>query len=280
MHACCGGNMKRISVLLLILILAVSFAFASLDAKAYAEPSAICFTWNAVEGASFYDIYNGQDFIVRLPEGTYSYRLGNLPSNTEYSFSIAARDEANNTLDASFMTVTTDSWDGIYEWINQTDDDNNGKMKSVKLRIETATDPSFGQYHLIYMIMDDGTEAKIFPLYDFDDPASGEWVDYKDDSTVGTSYRLNADRLNTSIFKPSKWRLDSVSIGYDSGKAYIQSRALGLAVDSVSSYRFFMEDGEKKMAFLTSGAGMAESILFKNPNPGEGDELIMNRISD
>ncbi|MBO8436402.1 MAG: hypothetical protein IAA97_05440 [Spirochaetes bacterium] len=266
--------MKRIAMLFFS-FLCVCSLHAALDANAIAQPSAVIFNWNEVDGAEYYDIYNEDTFIVRLPYDTLSYRKDNLLSNTSYNFSIAARDSENNTLDASFLTIHTDCWDGIYEWVNRTDKDNRGRMKNLRVRVETAYDPEFGQYHKLYMPMDDGSETKIFPLYDFSDPRAGEWVDYKDKGEAGTSYRINADKLNTSVFNPSKWRLDKLTIGNDYGSAYVQSRALGITADTISSYHFFIEDGMKKMEYRTEGKGIAASILFKNPNPGEGGSFIL-----
>ena len=119
--------MKRIMILLALALLTIVSAYASLDASATAEPSAVEFEWNAVDGASFYDIYSGEEFIARLPSDARSYHHGGLDSGKEYSFSIAARDASNNTLEAAFLKAETGWWDGIYEWRNLTDDDNRGR---------------------------------------------------------------------------------------------------------------------------------------------------------
>lgn len=269
--------MKRIMILLALALLTIVSAYASLDASAAAEPSAVEFEWNAVDGASFYDIYSGEEFIARLPSDARSYHHGGLDSGKEYSFSIAARDASNNTLEAAFLKAETGWWDGIYEWRNLTDDDNRGRMRSLRVRVETAEDPVYGQHHRLYMIMDDRSEARIFPLYDFGDPKSGQWESYKGDGTAATAYRLNADRLNTSIINPSKWRLDSITLGPDHGSAHVETRAFGITADIIASYRLFVEDGIMKMEYSTAGSGAAEAILFCNPNPGEGDSFVLVR---
>ena len=249
-----------------------------LSLETQALPSSVSLSWNDTDGAVYYDIYSGADFIVRLDSAVHEYSVENLLSDTSYNFSIAARTEDNNTLDAAFATVKTTSWDGIYEWVNETDNDNHGKVKSLRLRVETAVSEKVGQYHNIYMCMDDGSEMKIFPLYDFSDPAAGEWVDFDDEGKAGTSYRINASRFNTSPFNPQKWRLDKVVIDYDSSYAYIQTSALGFVVDTVSSCRFYIDNGAMKMSFGTEGSGIADAVLFKNPNPEEGDAFILTRI--
>ena len=67
-------------------------------------------------------------------------------------------------------------------------------------------------------------------------------------------------------------------IDYDSSSAYIQTSALGLVFDTVTSYKLFIEDGKMKMSFTTEGSGIVGEFLFRNPNPGEGDAFILTRI--
>ena len=269
-----GTKMGRIIAAMLIAI-AAALPASAMDASALPLPSSVTLSWSGAEGAVYYDIYSGEDFIVRLESGDRSYTVNGLSSDTHYDFSVAARDEENRTLDAAFLSAETDSWDGIYEWKNLTDKDNRGKVKDLRIRVETADDPSFGQFHELYMIMDDGSEEKIFPLYSFTDPESGKWVDYDGTSQEAIAYRLNADRLNTSIFNPGRWRLARVVIGHDSGSATVETSAFGITVETLSSYHFFIEDGVKKMEYRTEGSGLADAILFRNPNPGEGDAFIL-----
>ena len=194
---------RLISVCYLLLAAAAMLSAVSLNAEAESLPTSIKLSWDAVDGAVYYDLYEKNDFIIRLSSDVLSYRKNNLQSDTEYSFSIAARDEDNNTLDAAFIDVRTGSWDGLYEWINKTSKDNRGKMKNLMIRVETAVDSVFGQYHKLYMIMDDGSEVQIFPLYDFGDTSSGEWVNYKDTGRIhqysvrgnGVSIVLRSDMI-------------------------------------------------------------------------------------
>lgn len=251
---------------------------SAMQAEAESFPSSVELSWSDVPDAVYYDIYSGEKFIVRLEEDNHSYTVGNLFSDKDYSFSIAARTAENETLDAAFVDTRTTSWDGIYEWINRTDKNNHGKVKSIKLRIDTDISEEVGQYHNVYMYMDDGREVKIFPLYEFGDPASGKWVDYSSSTPDAISYRLNAERFNISPFDPSKWRVDKVVIDYDSSSAYIQTSAMGLVFETVSGYELYIEDGVMKLSFYTEGSGMVDGFLFKNPNPGEGDAFILTRI--
>ena len=258
--------------------LAGNLQSAGLDAEIIGHPTSADISWASVPGASWYDIYSGDTFIARLESSEREYSVEGLFSSSDYSFSIAARDQENNTLDADFLSVSTTSWDGIYEWNNKTDKDNKGKVRNIRIRVETAVSPQIGQYYNFYMYDRKGNEVLVFPLYDFDDSSSGEWVDYTDKGKSGTSYRFSAGRFNASPFNPSKWRIDKVVIDYDSSSAYIQTSALGLVFDTVTSYKLFIEDGKMKMSFTTEGSGIVGEFLFRNPNPGEGDAFILTRI--
>ena len=269
---------KRFFTVCFLLLLTVCLGAAAFTLETEALPSSVILTWNEVEDAVYYDIYNEDNFIVRLDSSKRLYTVKHLLSETRYDFSIAARTEDNATLAAAFADETTTTWDGVYLWENETDDDNDGKMRSLCFRVDTAIASGVGQYHNIYMVMDDGTEIKIFPLYGFSDPAAGSWVDYDDTGEAGTSYRLNAERFNTYPFNPQKWRLDKVVIDYDSSSAYIQTSALGFVFETTTECEFYIEDGAMKMSFSTEGSGIADAALFKNPNPGEGDAFILTRI--
>ena len=271
--------MRRIIALLTALsLLAGTAAAASLCAEAEGLPTSVTLSWNSVEGAAHYDIYNGDKPVARLGSDASSYTVEKLLSDEEYTFCVATRGEGNEDIDAEWVSVSTSSWDGVYEWVNKTDKDNKGRVKGIRIRIETAYDEKVGQYHNVYMYKDDGTEVKIFPLYDFSDSSSGEWVDYNASSPAAISYRFNAERFNTSPFKPVKWRVDKVVIDYDSSSAYIQTSALGLVFETVSGYELYIEDGEMKLSFHTEGSGMVSGVLFRNPNPGEGDAFILTKI--
>ena len=167
----------------------------------------------------------------------------------------------------------------LEEMSERYDKDNRGRMKTFTLRLETVRDEAIGQYLRMFMVNDDGSELRIFPLFDFGSEDAGSWVDYGDDGPTGTAYRETAERFNTSIFKPSKWRVDRIVIDYDSTSAYIQTSAFGIIVDTETTYNLYIEDGLRKMSFTTtSESSLAESVLFHNPNPGEGDAFILTEI--
>lgn len=271
--------MRRIIALLTALsLLAGTAAAASLGAEAEGLPTSVTLSWNPVEGAAHYDIYNGDKPVARLGSDASSYTVEKLLSDTEYTFCVAARGEGNEDIDAEWVSVSTSSWDGVYEWINETDKDNKGRMKSLRFRLDTKVDPVYGQYHEMFLLSDDGNEYRIFPLFPFDSDMSGQWIDYDDQTPAGIAYRINAERFNKSSFTPSRWRVDRIEIDSDSTSAYIQTSAFGITVMTTTTYNLYMEDGQAMMTFETNGSGIAGTVIFRNPNPGEGDAFILRRI--
>ena len=271
--------MRRIIALLTALsLLAGTAAAASLGAEAEGLPTSVTLSWNPVEGAAHYDIYNGDKPVARLGSDASSYTVEKLLSDEEYTFCVAARGEGNEDIDAEWVSVSTSSWDGVYEWINETDKDNKGRMKSLRFRLDTKVDPVYGQYHEMFLLSDDGNEYRIFPLFPFDSDMSGQWIDYDDQTPAGIAYRINAERFNKSSFTPSRWRVDRIEIDSDSTSAYIQTSAFGITVMTTTTYNLYMEDGQAMMTFETNGSGIAGTVIFRNPNPGEGDAFILRRI--
>ena len=255
---------------------ALSMPLFAMELKAEAYPTSLALSWDAVEGAVYYDIYKDNGFVERLDSDRLSSSIGKLRSETEYSISIAARTSDNQTLDAGFAKASTTSWDGIYRWVNTTEHDNKGKLRELVFRVDTEYSPSYGQYCYIYLQIN-GAEHRIFPLYEFGDEAASRWNKYDDSSPVCEAYRVNAGLFNTSSMTPSKWKVSRIVIDYDSCSAYIQTSALGLNVSTVTSYAFSIEDGEQLVRFSTEGSGIVGSLLFKNPNPGEGDAFILRK---
>ena len=271
--------MRRIIALLTALsLLAGMAAAASLGAEAEGLPTSVTLSWNPVEGAAHYDIYNGDKPVARLGSDASSYTVEKLLSDEEYTFCVAARGEGNEDIDAEWVSVSTSSCDGVYEWINETDKDNKGRMKSLRFRLDTKVDPVYGQYHEMFLLSDDGNEYRIFPLFPFDSDMSGQWIDYDDQTPAGIAYRINAERFNKSSFTPSRWRVDRIEIDSDSTSAYIQTSAFGITVMTTTTYNLYMEDGQAMMTFETNGSGIAGTVIFRNPNPGEGDAFILRRI--
>ena len=248
-----------------------------LGVEAEGLPTSVELSWDSVDGAYYYDIYNGSTPVARLGDGASGYTVEGLLSDAEYRFCVAARTKENADIGSEWITVRTSSWDGLYVWENRTDSDNKGRMKELRLRLATEHDPVYGQYYETYLV-DGSDEYKTFPLFDFGSELAGKWIDYDDETPAGIAYRINAERFNKSSFKPSRWRVDRIEIDSDSTSAYIQTSAFGITVTTKTSYRLYMEDGEAMMEFETTASGIADSVLFKNPNPEEGDAFILKRI--
>ncbi len=268
---------KKTSALLCMLFTAVSL-FASLNANIKSHPTSLELSWAPESGAVYYDIYNGQDFVVRLDNNARSYTITGLDSDRSYQIALAVRDSANNTLSSVWLDGRTSSWDGVYLWTNKTDDDNKGRIREIRMRIAHVKDDVYGQYNEVYLYYN-GAELKIFPLFPFDSEDAKVWHKYKEDSVGGNSYRSNAALFNKSSMTPSKWRISKIVIDRDSTYAYIQTSALSFIFDTVSSYSLYESDGKKYMEFKTeSEQSIVNNALFKNPNPGEGDSFILERI--
>ncbi len=269
--------MTKRAVFVCFLIVFASGLYASvLKAEAVPLPTGVYLSWNSVEDARYYDIYADNSPVARVEQDD-SYTVENLLSSTDYSICIAARSEDGRDLDAEWIDVTTDSWDGDYVWLNKTGNDNRGRMKSMKLSVRTVKDPVYGQYPEIWL-SDNDTKLRISPLYPVGSPDSGRWEDYSGTSDAATAYRVNAEKFNTSIFTPSRFRVDRIVIDYDSTSSYIQTSAFGLTVDTLTRIEFFVEDGEKKLLLQTEAEGIAGSMIFTNPNPGEGAAFIFTKI--
>lgn len=270
--------MLRKLLFILLLLLISTTLFAALNATLSTHPTSLSLTWDSVDGATFYDIYNGNDFIVRLDGSERSYTIKDLDSEKSYSIALAARDSANNTLESLWLDGITTSWDGVYLWLNKTNHDRDGRIKEIRMRIKHVVDFTYGQYNEVYLCIN-GEELKIFPLFPFGSEEASHWHKYKEDTVGGKSYRANAGLFNTSKMTPAKWKISRIVIDRDSTYAYIQTSALSFIFDTVSSYKLFEVDGKMYMEFNTeSEQSIVNNALFKNPNPGEGDSFILERV--
>lgn len=273
--------MKRTSKRLLGSILAVLFlAFASplLPAVDIEErPNGCILSWTETEGASFYDIYIDNQFVTRLSSDVFSYEVKNLSSETSYHLAFAARDEANNTLSSDFATFSTTTWNGTYRWENQTGKTNGGKLTELVFRAETIKDDVYGEYVELYMIEGD-VEYRVFPLFDLDAPPVG-WTDYGSSIPQAVAYRLNAEKFNTSPFTPSSWRVVTITLGTENPSVTVETKALGIAVDTTITYSFFIDgNGKRNLRFVMDGSGIVKKFLLFNPNEGSDGSYVLTEV--
>ena len=123
--------------------------------------NSVVLSWESVDGAQWYDIYNGEAFVVRLPSTENTYTVEHLAQDSGFRFVLGARDGDNNTLDAEAVSVTTGNYSGLYRWENQTDDDNGG-MIEINITVPGSITSISGAVQT-----GDNTLTFSFPLIDF-----------------------------------------------------------------------------------------------------------------
>lgn len=271
---------RRIHIAMLALLLAVPAMLAAdgLDLEAECTVNTVTLTWSGVDGAIWYDIYDGGRFIVRLPSDARSYTMEHLAQDTEYRFVMGARDASNADLDAEAVRVRTGNYNGTYVWTNPTDDDNDGMLKEIVYKAQLDSDPVYGQYMRI-SISEGGEEYVVFPLVEFD--AGWDWIDYDADTPTAIAYRTNCEKFNSLNVSPSRFRVQSVSMTNDRIEATIRSSAFGIGVDTVSTYEFGHDEEGRYVRFTTTGSGLAEMALFRNPtDPDNPYTYLLRNIED
>lgn len=254
---------RKLSLVFIMIIIPFSLYASRLDLMAEVLVNDVNLEWNEVEGASFYDVYANDIFLARLDADTFSYTAVNLDQDSAYRIIVGARDEENNTLDAEAVEVETDSFSGVYKWVNKTDDDNKGRLREITYIARLKTSPKYGQYMEISIPYGDD-ELVIFPLQSLED-STWPWIDYDDDGNTALAYRLNCERFNTSSLKPGRFRVSRISITPETASVEIQSSAFGFKVTTTSNYDFSMREDGVYLVYKTSGSGLVESALFRNP---------------
>ena len=252
-------------IALITQILGTSLLFAlSLNLTPYGAR----ISYEPAEGSIYTDIYIDNGFIARL-EGGNSYEIKGLESDREYLLSVAYRDGENNDIDAEFATFTTANWTGEYAWYNNTDKDNGGMVRELRLRVETVHDETYGQYNQIFF-EENGTEYRLFPLFNLGESVT--WVDYDDESVQAVCYRLNAERFNKSLIDPSSWLLTAMEVSPTSCISYVDTKAIGITIGCTTSFNFFIdENGVRHISFLITGPSILKSFFFYSPN-GESED--------
>ncbi len=288
-----------------ILVLAVLFLgilpayCASLDLRLSGDPlpNQIRLVWSPVEGAVWYDFYEGpsgsENFLARLEssqlqpsaDGKLSWTSGGneqpLYAETSYRVVAAARDAEGRTLASAVLDTTTAGWDGRYQWRNPTDDDNDGRVRDITLVARRGPDiPGIPVYYEIYGdFLSSGVKElqKVFPLFPLDS-SSFEWVSYKDGSAEATAYRINAEKFNKTSMKPKSWKVQSIQVGAGKYITKILTKALGFEVSTVSTYTFRLDENDvREICFLNQGSGMAAIGLFANPE-SSGEPFVLTEV--
>lgn len=249
---------------------------ASMDFRAQTGVNSAVLSWEEVEGAVWYDLYRGEDFVARHPADVFSHSLEHLDQDTEYRYVIGARDAEGATLAAAAVEFETSNYNGTYVWVNTSGDDNNGKLTRIEYTATLAEHPEYGQYMTIEATTM-GKTMRIFPLQPLVGP--WDWLGYKDGNAMSEAYRANCEMFNTLPISPSRFRTVSVSLSTDVMSCVIVTQALGIRLESESVYQFG-EDGEGAfLRYSTDGGGLVTSALFKNPdNPDDPHSYILRRV--
>lgn len=269
--------MFSLAFLVLSIAALAPLAAANLAFTADVAVNNVTFSWKAVDGASWYDLYRGQDFVVRLPADQHSYTIAHLDQNEDYSYILGARDSGNATLDAEEVSFTTGSYDGTYVWTNPTDRDNGGKLKEIRYTARLREDERYGQYMEISVNVD-GVDHVIFPLQGLD--GSWPWIDWDDDGPEALAYRLNCEKFNRLGINPSEFRTRQIRLTGDSSSVDVASKALGIEVVTTSSYVFGVDDVGRYLEFTTTGGGLALSALYRNPTDSERPHTYVLRLEE
>ncbi len=262
--------MKKTIAIMIFLSAAFSvFADMSVSSKA----NSLHIEWDAVQDAVWYDIYIDDSFIVRLDSSQFSFTVANLEGNREYKVSWAARDGENSNLDVSIQIHKTLSWEGTYRWVNTSDDDNRGRMKTLVMKVKIADDPLYGQYPEIYVVRD-GAEYRFFPIFNKGEER-GEWIDWDENAPYAECYRKCAELINSSVLNPSEWKLVSMSFSPSSVAFSVSSKAFGLTADTDSAICFhYNEKGKRCLEYTMDGDFLFKSIAFMNPVDGSSTYVL------
>lgn len=268
--------MKKSLLICIFLLIASLLPASDLRLEAHAYPSSVSLSWNAVEGSSFYDLYDGQAFIVRLSSDNLAYTVTGLAQKSDHAYALAARNSENKDLAVAWASAKTTSWEGTYRWVNPTEDDNGGKMKEMELTVKLASDPEFGTYSEIWTPLD-GKQMRVFPFGPL--RSSGEWVEWKAEGDMAEAYRENCKRFNTSAFKPSRWRITKIYLQGDFSGVDIHTKAFGFEVETHTSYTFSINaEGKRQIEFRNEGTGIANSALFHNPGGDSEAPFLLTEI--
>ena len=266
--------MKRLLVVMFCFFLLHS-SLSAMEARLLDSfPNQVELSWDAVEGAYWYDLYLDGQPIKRVKAPSLSARLGSneesLESNREYQAIVAARTAKNVTLAATQITVKTTSWEGQYYWDNLTSNDNGGKCKNLHFEVRDAS----GLLEMYGYFADAPDKAvKIFPLV----PISDEYpqFEYRGEGDVEFAYRSNASVFNTTNIEPKSWKILELERKNSSLRTKISTK-VGMFTFKTESRLVFevSPTGQKKVLFHNTGEGLASSGIFTSPNPGENGVFV------
>lgn len=171
-------------------------------------------------------------------------------------------------------------WNGIYRWVNPTNNTNKGKCNEIVFKVVEATLANGSHAFEVWDNTDPSNPRKMFPV---DEPVDGGyvWHEWGEDSVVGDNYRFNAGKFNTTSYKPKRWHVKSLVRDGLAGTCTVESVAqvfFDVTVTTKNSFtlRYNFRTETMELAFFMEGDGAASWGLFYNPAPGwEGKKVFV-----
>jgi len=259
---------KHIFYLFLLLGITSSlFAMTGKVEKSF--PNQVEISWEAQPGAVHYDVYLDNQPLARLGSTQLHFRVGSnlkpLKSRHDYLVIVACRDEQDTTLAYVQMPIITTSWSGSYSWKNSTEDDNNGRCKSLHFVLEDTNDGL-----VILSELPNGVGLRqVFPL-----DITDRWIEYASDEAE--TYRSNAMIFNCTSFSPDCYKGISMLQDEFGAVAKVSTKALGFTITTSSQYELQVDSHDKRVVlFRTNGSGIAATGIFKNPESGSKGKFAL-----
>ncbi len=167
------------------------------------------------------------------------------------------------------------SWDGTYQWINNTDKNNWGKVNEITMRVESVEEDYLYNLYLVH----EGEEYRIFPLVQPGSEGYSLWHSYNEESTEAKAFRVNNKRMNTTFFTPGKWKMGSIDASPDLIFTTLTASAFGLEILVDVEYIFSLdENGKEQLTFsMDADQDIAKGKFFQNPDEADGS-FTLSRI--
>lgn len=232
--------------------------------------------------------------------------LENLVSNTDYDLVIEALlpngEEATST-----TPVKTESFSGIYRWVCP---EAGAKVPSFVVQVWDRQDAvnkgwnapdgtSYWNDDYKYHIFVDPTDPaytsdmagiSIMPLFRNGEDLPSSFIPYKNNAKpYEKGYRWNESKWNaTGSLHPLSWKpAQEDEITGDAIVSYMNSKTFAGTLLTKTNFTFRENDGRPQLVFRNAGEGSGANTvnigLFKNPQPGEGEDkftFTLDRIGD
>ncbi len=174
------------------------------------------------------------------------------------------------------LTGLAASWDGTYQWINNTNKSNWGKVKELTVRVESVDKDYLYNLYLVY----NGGEYRIFPLIAPDEEGYTEWHDYNEDSAAAEAFRTNNKRMNKTIVNPGKWMMGESEVSQDRIVTKVIASAFNIHITIDIEYAFSLdENGNKQLTFsMDADQDIAKGNFFQNVAKGSDGKFTLSCI--